>query len=145
MKKNLKDLIKVPKLSKKEKKEKSHKFAKEGKKAVEKKDRKNKEKKKFNLDINIKLQLLVGFAIPVFLVVLVGVMSYNKAEEGMITNYEVAAKNTIDTQMDYLDFGFYLIRGDISQLKLDLELQACGMLVITLVIVQMVKTLCIGV
>ena len=127
MDKKIKNLIKVSKLSKKEK---SYKYAKKEKlkqeKTIEgKKDNsKNKEKKKLNLDINIKLQLLVGFAIPVFLVVLVGVMSYNKAEEGMIANYEVAAKNTIDTQMDYLDFGFYLIRGDVSQLKLDLELQS---------------------
>lgn len=84
---------------------------------------KAKEKKKLHFDMNIKLQLLFGFAIPVVFVILVGVISYNKAEEGMITNYEVSAQNTIDTQMDYLDFGFYLIRGDVAQIKLDTELQ----------------------
>ena len=83
-----------------------------------------KEKKKLNFDINIKLQLLFGFAIPVIFVILVGVISYNKAEEGMIANYEIATQNTIDTEMEYLDFGFSLIRGDISQLKLDSELQS---------------------
>lgn len=82
-----------------------------------------KEKKKLHFDMNIKLQLLFGFAIPVIFVILVGVISYNKAEEGMINNYEVSAQNTIDTQMDYLDFGFYLIRGDVAQIKLDTELQ----------------------
>ena len=107
MKKNLKDLVKIPKAQKKE----------------EKKDASKIEKKKRSFDINIKLQLLVGFAIPVIFVILVGVISYNKAEEGMISNYESAAQNTIHTQMDYLDFGFYLIRGDAAQLKLDQELQ----------------------
>ena len=84
----------------------------------------NKEKKKLNFDINIKLQLLFGFAIPVIFVILVGVISYNKAEEGMISNYEVAAQNTINTQMEYIDFGLSLIRGDAVQIKLDQELQS---------------------
>ena len=82
------------------------------------------EKKKGNLDINIKLQLLLGFAVPVVFVILVGIVSFNKAEQGMILNYEVSAQNTIDTQMDYLDFGFSLIRGDAVQIKLDTELQS---------------------
>ena len=86
--------------------------------------KKTKTKRGFNLDINIKVQLLFGFAIPVIFVILVGVISYNKAEEGMISNYEVSAQNTINTQMDYLDFGFSLIRGDAVQIKLDTELQS---------------------
>ena len=88
------------------------------------KDRAKKEKKRINFDINIKLQLLFGFAIPVIFVILVGVISYNKAEEGMISNYEVSAQNTINTQMEYLDFGLSLIRGDAVQIKLDQELQS---------------------
>ena len=67
---------------------------------------------------------MFGFVIPVFFVILVGIISYNKAEEGMISNYEVSAQNTIDTQMDYLDFGFSLIRGDVVQIKLDTGLQS---------------------
>ena len=81
-------------------------------------------KKEINFDINIKLQLLFGFAIPIIFVILVGVISYNKAEEGMISNYEVSAQNTVDTQMDYLDFGLSLIRGDVVQIKLGTELQS---------------------
>ena len=81
-------------------------------------------KKEINFDINIKLQLLFGFAIPIIFVILVGVISYNKAEEGMISNYEVSAQSTVDTQMDYLDFGLSLIRGDVVQIKLGTELQS---------------------
>ena len=98
-------------------------------KTIKKKDKKQKKtsdvkKKQFNIDLNLKMQLLLGFAIPVFFVILVGIISYNKAEEGMIVNYEVAAQNTIDTQMEYFDFGFSLIRGDAVQIKLDTELQS---------------------
>ena len=107
--------IKIPKINLKLKKKNTEKTLKI--------DKTKKEKIKLNFDINIKLQLLFGFAIPVIFVILVGVISYNKAEEGMISNYELATQNTIDTQMDYLDFGFSLIRGDVAQLKLDLELQ----------------------
>lgn len=42
----------------------------------------------------------------------------------MISNYEISAQNTIDTQMEYFDFGFSLIRGDAVQIKLDSELQS---------------------
>ena len=81
-------------------------------------------KGKKSLDINIKLQLLVGFAIPIIFVILVGGLSYNKAEEGMVSNFETAAQNTVDTQMKYLDAVFNLIHGEAVQLKLDPEIQA---------------------
>ena len=116
MSKKNSDVTKIPKFILKGKKKITEK--------TPKSDTAKKEKKKLNFDINIKLQLLFGFAIPVIFVILVGVISYNKAEEGMIANYEIATQNTIDTEMEYLDFGFSLIRGDISQLKLDSELQS---------------------
>ena len=127
MSKKIKDFVKDFKFNRKSKDLKSDEVGKNNlEKDILKKEKTNKSKGKkgFTLDINIKLQLLVGFMVPVIFVILVGVISYNKAAEGMISNYEVAAQNTIDTQMDYLDYGFYLIRGDISQLKLDLELQS---------------------
>ena len=78
-------------------------------------------KKKFA--VSIKFQLLVGFLLPVVFVVLVGVVSYKKAEQGMIDNYETSVRTTIDTQMEYLDFGLSLIRTDAIQIKTDEELQ----------------------
>lgn len=86
--------------------------------------KKSSKKKRFTLNMSIKVQLLVGFTIPVIFVILVGIVSYNKAEQGMISNYEISAQNTIDTQMEYLDFGFSLIRSDMVQIKLDQELQS---------------------
>ena len=81
----------------------------------------NLSKKKFT--VSLKIQLLVGFLLPVVFVVLVGVVSYKKAEQGMIDNYETSVRTTIDTQMEYLDFGLSLIRTDAIQIKTDEELQ----------------------
>lgn len=78
---------------------------------------------KKSLDVNIKLQLFVGFLIPIIFMIFVGIVSYNKAEEGMVSNFESAAQSTIDTQMKYFDAVFSLIRGEAIQLKLDKEIQ----------------------
>ncbi|MBR5579194.1 MAG: methyl-accepting chemotaxis protein [Lachnospiraceae bacterium] len=80
-------------------------------------------KRKLSLDINIKIQLMVGFLIPIIFVIIVGALSYNKAEKGMVSNFEVAAQNTIETQMKYFDSVFNLIQGDALQFKLDQEIQ----------------------
>lgn len=73
--------------------------------------------------ISIRTQLLVGFLLPLIFIILVGTVSYKKAERGMIRNYETSVRTTIDTQTEYLDFGFSLIRMDAIQIKTDEELQ----------------------
>ena len=117
MKKSLKERNKIAQKLNSNMKEKS------GKEVLAKVKGIQKEKRKITLDINIKAQLLVGFLIPVIFVIIVGVMSYDKAKEGMISNYEVATKNTIDTQMQYFDYVFSLIRSDAVQIKLDQDIQ----------------------
>ncbi|MEG1458274.1 MAG: methyl-accepting chemotaxis protein [Acetivibrio sp.] len=87
---------------------------------------KKSQKKKWKLQIgsSIKSQLLIGFAIPIIFVILVGKISYEKAERGMAANYEEGTKSTIQTEMQYLDFGFTLIGADAIQIKLDTDLQS---------------------
>lgn len=77
---------------------------------------------KFNL--NLKVQLLVGFVIPIIFTIVVGLSAESKAEKEMISNYESSAHTTISTKMDYIDFGLNLIRNDVIQLKLDLDVQS---------------------
>ena len=84
---------------------------------------KGKKKRKFALDISIKIQLFASFLLPILSVVIVGVVSYKKAESGMIANYEAAAMNTIEKQVEYIDFGLMLIRSDAVQVKVDTDLQ----------------------
>lgn len=67
----------------------------------------------------IKVQLLIGFTIPILFVILVGKFSYNKAESSLIQNYEEAILSAIEMGSDYLDFGFGLTASDTLQLTLD--------------------------
>lgn len=87
-------------------------------------EKEKKVRKRFQLNVSIKLQLIVGFLVPIAFVILVGIASYKKAESGMIKNFENSAENTIKTEMEYLDFGLSLIHSDAVQMKLDTELQS---------------------
>lgn len=78
----------------------------------------------FQLNVNLKVQLLVGFLVPIFFVILVGVISSKKAEEGMVANFEETARTSIETQMQYLDFGMSMVSAEAMQMRLDTELQS---------------------
>ncbi len=89
------------------------------------KDKTQKAKKmEFQLNLNIKIQLLVGFLVPIFFVILVGVISSRQAEAGMISNFEESASSSIETQMQYLDFGMSMVSAEAMQMRLDTELQS---------------------
>lgn len=89
------------------------------------KDNTQKAKKmEFQLNLNIKMQLLVGFLVPIFFVILVGVISSRQAEAGMISNFEESASSYIETQMQYLDFGMSMVSAEAMQMRLDTELQS---------------------
>lgn len=80
--------------------------------------------KGIRLNLNLKVQLFIGFIVPILFLILVGKISYQKAAEGMISNYEDSALETIKTKMQYLDFGLNMINSDAVQLKLDSELES---------------------
>ena len=89
------------------------------------KDKTQKAKKmEFQLNLNKKMQLLVGFLVPIFFVILVGVISSRQAEAGMISNFEESASSSIETQMQYLDFGMSMVSAEAMQMRLDTELQS---------------------
>lgn len=84
-------------------------------KETEKKDKKN-SKPGFN---SIKIKLIGSFIIPVLFIVLLGIISYNKALEGMVSNYERAVGETISATGKYFDLGFKSISGTVTQLAVD--------------------------
>ena len=49
--------------------------------------KKQRTEKKKGFGISIRTQLFVGFLIPMVLVVAVGAFAYQKASEGMLSNY----------------------------------------------------------
>lgn len=64
----------------------------------------------------IKMQLIVGFLIPVCFVIMVGVISYSKAASGLTKNYEESTMKAINMAVNYLDFGFKSVEADALQL-----------------------------
>lgn len=91
---------------------------------IRKKTKAKRKEMDFQLNLNMKVQLLVGFLVPVFFVILVGVISSRKAEEGMVSNFEESARTSIETQMKYLDFGMSMVSAEAMQMRLDTELQS---------------------
>ncbi|MDF2586213.1 MAG: methyl-accepting chemotaxis sensory transducer [Anaerocolumna sp.] len=65
---------------------------------------KNKKQIKFG-SLGILQKLILGYIIPVIIVVALGIISYSKASKGLITNYESATKNTIDMATNYIELG----------------------------------------
>ncbi|TAH66387.1 MAG: methyl-accepting chemotaxis protein [Anaerolineaceae bacterium] len=67
----------------------------------------SKESKREAVDIKkikfgILPKLLLGFILPVALIVILGVISYQKASSGLVSNYEKATSNTISMATSYL-------------------------------------------
>lgn len=55
---------------------------------------------------SLKVQLVIGFAVPIMLMVVVGMVSYHSASSGMIENYENSAVNALDMTMECMERGF---------------------------------------
>ncbi len=66
--------------------------------------------------VPVRVQLLVGFLIPVIFVVIVGLYSYGKAEIGMLNNYEESSGQAVSMAAEMLDYGFQTISSDSLQL-----------------------------
>lgn len=77
---------------------------------------------KFGLPI--KIQLVVGFIIPVVFIVLVGIISYNKASDGLSTLYEQSAYSTLDMTMKTIDSGFSNIKSAIMELAMNADVKS---------------------
>ncbi len=79
------------------------------------KKRKGKKKK----GISIRLQLMAGFLIPVLFIIAVGVASYLKASEGLITNYEASSITALEMTVTTLEEAMQTIATATSELSQD--------------------------
>lgn len=70
----------------------------------------------------IKLQLVIGFMLPILFLISTSRFSYKRAEESLISNYEEATLSSISMGSKYLDFGFEMAASDTLQLALDSNL-----------------------
>ncbi len=64
----------------------------------------------------IKVKLLFSFLLPVISIMALGALSYQKALNGIISNYKDAVSDTVDTTGKYFDLGFQSIEASANQL-----------------------------
>lgn len=62
-------------------------------------------KKGVSRPLNLKLQIIVGFVIPIFIVIFVGISAYSEAESGLIDTYETATFNSMEMASQLIDYG----------------------------------------
>ena len=76
-------------------------------KAPKKQPKEKKERKQQKgIGLSIRTQLILGFLIPMLLVIGVGAFAYQKASEGMLGNYQESAQTALQMTVKLLDYGF---------------------------------------
>lgn len=69
--------------------------------------------------ISIRLQLILGFLIPVLFIIAVGVVSYLKASEGMTTNYEASSMTALEMTVTTIEEAMTSVVATTSELSQD--------------------------
>lgn len=69
--------------------------------------------------ISIRTQLYIGFILPVFFIIVVGIVSYQSASSGLVENYEESAKNAVEMTVSSLDQGFASVKMIVMELSGD--------------------------
>lgn len=74
---------------------------------------------KLNIGLSIRVQLIIGFIIPIAFCILIGVLSYNKASEGLVENYETSSKTALEMTMTSMDEAMSTIQSIVMELSQD--------------------------
>ncbi|MFA9465499.1 MAG: methyl-accepting chemotaxis protein [Velocimicrobium sp.] len=73
-------------------------------------------KEGFKMLRGIRAKLIGAFMIPVLLIILLGILSFNKSSTGIITNYENSTLTSMDMLSKYLALGFDTVQAKTKQL-----------------------------
>uniref|UniRef100_UPI004055D107 methyl-accepting chemotaxis protein n=1 Tax=Acetatifactor sp. TaxID=1872090 RepID=UPI004055D107 len=84
----------------------------------------SKEKKGFDIGLPIRVQLIIGFAIPVIFCIIIGLSAYNKASEGLIGNYEEASITALEMTMNSMDASMDTVASIVMELSNDKTVKA---------------------
>ena len=76
---------------------------------------KTEKQKKARRTLSIRVRILLCFMIPVALIVVLGVTSYNKSATNLTEAYEVSAVQSISAVGDYLSFGMETVSSTASE------------------------------
>ena len=90
-----------------------------GEKAVTEEVKIQKVKTGKGFHLSLKAQLIIGFTLPVLLVVCIGIYAYNKAEKGMVNNYRATALQALQMTTDYMNYGFETVSSSALELYND--------------------------
>ncbi|ROR30456.1 methyl-accepting chemotaxis protein [Mobilisporobacter senegalensis] len=66
---------------------------------------------------SIRIELIGSFLIPVILIIALGIVSYTKASDGMISNFENSSLMTLDMMSEYYELGFKGVTSNAVQLN----------------------------
>ncbi|MDF2636276.1 MAG: methyl-accepting chemotaxis sensory transducer [Pelosinus sp.] len=66
---------------------------------------------------SIRTKLIFAFLVPVFLIILLGILSYSKSSKGLIESYESSTLSTMSYMAKYLDFGTNTVSEKTEALK----------------------------
>lgn len=69
--------------------------------------------------MNLKLQIIVGFVIPILIVILVGFSSYQQAADGLIETFENSNITSMEMASQLIDFGLQSIISSSSEISTD--------------------------
>lgn len=86
------------------------------------KKNKTMQKEKWQFTMGIKLELIIGFAIPLICTIVVGIGAYSLAASGMTENYEDSMSKALSMAVEYLDFGFESAVSQSEQLYYNTDL-----------------------
>lgn len=65
--------------------------------------------------ITIRVKLILSFLIPILFIIILGIVSFNKAADGICSSYENSTKQTINMTSNYLDLGLKVIEAVATQ------------------------------
>lgn len=72
---------------------------------------------------SIRVKLFAGLLVPVILLGLYGIISYQKSKNAIISNYERSTEDTIIAVSDYISFGLQAIEDKTMELYFDTNIQ----------------------
>lgn len=104
---------------KKEKKEKEKKEKNEKEKTDKKEKKKISFKKPTKIAFSIRTQLIMGFALPIVFMILIGWISYVKSYNGLTDNYESSAYTAVEMTMSSLDASMQTVNSVTMELAQD--------------------------
>ena len=82
-------------------------------------NKEKKEKEAVKKAISIRVQLYIGFLIPILFIIAVGVIAYGNASSGLIKNYEDSAKSALEMTVKCMDQGFESVQAMVTELSSD--------------------------